>query len=329
MNPIDSTVAVRHLYEKHPYPSPNAGAALLRDMVGVLWFLFPGQDLSGWRILDAGCGTGHRLAALAKAYRKAQFTGLDISAASLDVAQQLIQRHQLENLRLWQSDIDELTTSDRFDLIISTGVVHHLPDPARGVRNLCQLLSPDGMVLLWLYHSFGEFNRLLQREMVLALAGSDCEDLETGVNILAELKISLDPDQYGSAVLPQGEVSQISMNVDAFLNPIVHAYRFSEGAGLFAGSCAEWVAVNGITTKNSSSLIDLEQVGGHPDVVLSDQRLLCSDVLRCKYRQLSRLDRMRVIELATRPAGFSLVAGRQPSLVRCDSRIRGNIIGPI
>jgi SAM-dependent methyltransferase len=323
-----NSVAVRQLYEKHPYPSPNAGATLLRDMVGVLWFLFPGQDLSGWKILDAGCGTGHRLAALAKAYRKAHFTGLDISAASLDVAQQLVRTHRLENLRLWQGDIAELDTPDRFDLIISTGVIHHLPDPSTGVRRLCQILSPDGVVLLWLYHRFGEFDRLLQREMVLALAGSAPADLETGVNVLAELKISLNPEQYGTGVLPQNEVSQLSMDVDAFLNPIVHAYRFTEGIDLFTGADVDWIAINGITTKNASNLLDLERLGGNPDVTLSDKQLLGSETLINRYRQLSKRERIKVIELATKPTGFSLMAGRHPSLARCDQRIRGNIIAP-
>src|SRR4051812_17766989 len=99
MADVATSASVKKLYEAHPYPSPNAGISLPRDMVSILWFLFPGKDLAGWRILDAGCGTGHRLAALAKTYRKAQFTGLDISGASLDVARQLAEKHQLGNLR--------------------------------------------------------------------------------------------------------------------------------------------------------------------------------------------------------------------------------------
>src|SRR5947199_346483 len=215
-----TSAEVKNLYERHPYPSPNVGGSLPRDMVGLLWFLFPGQDLSGWRILDAGCGAGQRLAALAKVYRKAQFTGLDISNASLDVARQLAAKHQIENLGFWQSDIAELNTADQFDLIVSTGVIHHLPEPARGVEKLSRILSPNGMILLWLYHSFGEFDRLLQRELVLTLAGSgpSSADLEEGVNILSELKISLDPEQYGAGALAQSENSQTSLDVDAFLN---------------------------------------------------------------------------------------------------------------
>lgn len=327
MSTAVTSADVKNLYERHPYPSPNVGGSLLRDMVGLLWFLFPGQDLAGWRILDAGCGTGHRLAALAKVYRKAQFTGLDISHASLEVARQLTAKHQIENLKFWQSDITELNTSDQYDLIVSTGVIHHLPDPARGVENLSQILAPDGLVLLWLYHGFGEFDRLLQRELVLTLAGSgsSSEELDAGVNILSELKISLNPEQYGTSMLSQNETSQTSLDVDAFLNPIVHAYRFAEGIGLFAQANVDWVAINGITTRNSSSLLDLERLG-NPDVTLSEKQMLGSETLLSKYRQLPKMERIKVIELATKPTGFSLIAGRQASLARCDKRIGGNVI---
>lgn len=327
MSSTVTSVDVKNLYERHPYPSPHVGGSLLRDMVGLLWFLFPNQDLSGWRILDAGCGTGHRLAALAKVYRKAQFTGLDIANASLDVARQLAAKHQIENLTFQQGDLAELNTPDQFDLIVSTGVIHHLPDPARGVENLSRILSPNGMILLWLYHGFGEFDRLLQRELVLTLAGSGSSsaDLDAGVNVLSELKISLNPEQYGAGVLSQTENSQTSLDVDAFLNPIVHAYRFAEGIDLFAGASVDWVAINGITTRNSSSLLDLEGLG-NPDVTLPEKQMLGSETLLSKYRQLPKRDRLKVIELATKPTGFSILAGRQASLARCDRRIGGNIV---
>ncbi|HEX7288643.1 MAG TPA: class I SAM-dependent methyltransferase [Candidatus Angelobacter sp.] len=327
MNTAASSAAVKQLYDKHPYPSPNAGASLLRDIVGVLWFLFPGQDLAGWKVLDAGCGTGHRLAALAKAYRKTQFTGLDISATALEVGLQLAEKHQLKNLRFWQGDISELDALDQFDLIISTGVVHHLPDPARGVNKLCRLLSPEGMVLLWLYHRFGEFERLLQRELVLTLAGSGPASLDAGINLLAELKISLNPEQYGSGLLSQDDTSQITLDVDAFLNPIVHAYRFGEAMDLFAEAGIDWVAINGITTRNSSSLVDLDGLG-NPDVTLSEKDMLGSDKLLSAYRGLPKLERLSVIELRTKPTGFSMLAGRQASLRKCGPRIGGNVTWP-
>jgi len=325
MNAVATSAAVKQLYEKHPYPSPNAGDSLLRDMVGVLWFLFPGQDLAGWKILDAGCGTGHRLAAVAKAYRKAQFTGLDISHAALDVGRQLAEKHQLKNLQFLQGDIAQFPADEQFDLIISTGVIHHLPDPAFGVTKLCHVLSPDGMMLLWLYHRFGEFERLLQRELVLTLAGSGPASLDAGANILSELKISLNPEQYGASLLSKDDSSQMTLDADAFLNPIVHAYRFSEALGLFSNAEVDWVAINGITNKNSSTLIDLEG-RGNPDVTLSEKEMLGSTALFESYQRLSKQEKLSVIELRTKPTGLSILAGRKGALRKCDPRIEGNAI---
>jgi len=327
MNAVTTSAAVKQLYEKHPYPSPNAGDSLLRDMVGVLWFLFPGQDLAGWKILDAGCGTGHRLAAVAKAYRKAQFTGLDISSAALDVGRQLAEKHQIMNLQFMQGDIAQLAIDQQFDLIISTGVIHHLPEPAVGVTKLCHVLSPGGMILLWLYHRFGEFERLLQRELVLTLAGSGPASLEAGANVLSELKISLNPEQYGAGLLSKGDSSQKTLDADAFLNPIVHAYRFSEALELFSNAEVDWLAVNGITNKNSSTLVDLEG-RGNPDVSLSEKEMLASTTLLEAYQRLSKQERLSVIELRTKPTGFSILAGRKDALKKCDARIEGNAIWP-
>ena len=325
MNTAATSAAVKQLYEKHPYPSPNAGDSLLRDMVGVLWFLFPGQDLAGWRILDAGCGTGHRLAALAKAYRKAQFTGLDISHAALEVGGQLAQKHQLTNLRFWQGDISELKTSEQFDLIISTGVIHHLPDPGYGIRKLCQVLSPEGGMLLWLYHRFGEFDRLLQRELVLTLAGAGSIDIDAGVNLLSELKISLNPEQYGSGLLSQDDASQTTFRRGCVFESYRPRLQICRGGGPVHGTGLDWVAINGITTKNSSSLLDLDGLG-NPDVTLSDKDMLGSTTLVSRYQQLSKQERVNVIELKMKPTGFSILAGRNALLAKCDPRIRGNVV---
>ena len=61
---------VRAMYDAYPYPSPVAGDGLINDVANMAAFLFPSSSFSGKRILDAGCGTGHRLLGFAKKFPK-------------------------------------------------------------------------------------------------------------------------------------------------------------------------------------------------------------------------------------------------------------------
>ncbi len=98
--------------------------------------------------------------AFAKRFPEAQFTGIDISEDSLEVGRQLAFQHGVKNIRFLYQDLLDLDLSDAFDIITSTGVVHHLEDPAAGLANLCQLLSPDGIISIWLYIPSGSSNGL-------------------------------------------------------------------------------------------------------------------------------------------------------------------------
>src|SRR5262249_5419160 len=58
----------------------------------------------------------------------------------------------LRNIEYAQADILRLGTIGRsFDLIESTGVLHHMADPLAGLRVLIKLLRPRGLIHLGLY----------------------------------------------------------------------------------------------------------------------------------------------------------------------------------
>ncbi|MDR5900464.1 class I SAM-dependent methyltransferase [Halomonas vilamensis] len=99
------------------------------------------------RVLIAGCGT-NQAAYNALSNPSAQVTAIDLSLTSLQHTQYLKEKHGLDNLTLHHLNLLEVDTLDQqFDLIISTGVLHHLPDPEAG---LCALGSdePDALWLL-------------------------------------------------------------------------------------------------------------------------------------------------------------------------------------
>lgn len=332
-----TTEEVRALYEKYPYPSPVEGEGLARDVAALLRWLFRDTDLAGREILDAGCGTGQRLLGVAAEYPRAHFTGLDMTEASLAVASRLAEKHGVANTRFERGDLMRLDLNREFDLILSMGVVHTLETPELGLANLCRHLKQDGVILLWLYHSLGEAERLLERELLLTLLGPDVGDLEQGRRLLEELGFRLDARRYGDSNPGADGTSQTSIDVDAYLHPIVHAYRFEEALGLFEGCSMDWAAVNGINfatgrsstdgrVRYGSKLLDLNGVEGRSLFCLQPSDLFDSEVLLERYRRLSARGKLRVIELRTRPTGFTLMAGRGDSFAHFGDRIRGNIV---
>lgn len=155
-------VAARQ-YERWSYPLPISDLpAWLRE--NWQWFdpshahqlLWPDRPYrEGLSILVAGCGTS-QAAVIAYTNPSASVTGIDVSQPSLDHHQTLIDRHGLINLRLHRLPIDEVAQlAERFDLIISTGVLHHLVDPLAGLQALARCLNNDGVIALMLYARYG------------------------------------------------------------------------------------------------------------------------------------------------------------------------------
>jgi SAM-dependent methyltransferase len=102
-------------------------------------------------ILIAGCGT-FQAAYYAIANRDSHVVGIDISDASLGHQAYLKQKHQLDNLDLIHMSLEQIDSLGRsFDLIVCTGVLHHLPHPDAGLRCLRDVLRPHGVMSLMLY----------------------------------------------------------------------------------------------------------------------------------------------------------------------------------
>lgn len=97
--------------------------------------------------LDAGCGFGRHIYHAASC--DAEIVGIDLSSA-VDSAR--ANTRHLPNVHLVQADLYALPFApDTFDFIYSVGVLHHLPDPALGVRSLSRFVKPEGFIYVWLY----------------------------------------------------------------------------------------------------------------------------------------------------------------------------------
>jgi SAM-dependent methyltransferase len=219
------TSEVTGLYEMFPFPSPEVGTPLVDVVADQMPFLLGDNCLDGWRMLDAGCGTGHILVALALRYPKAYFIGLDACQRSLDIARHLAEYHGANNVEFVQGTIPDLDLPNKFDLITCFGVLHHMPDPRAGLRWLSEHLADDGLLHLWLYNALGEHGRMLDRE--LALLFTSIDEGKSGLETVHALGITLPQTQYGlPADQTEPELSAAEQDVfdaDAYLNPICPA----------------------------------------------------------------------------------------------------------
>ena len=71
---------------------------------------------AGENILEIGCGTGRNLVILAKKFPKANFYGLDASAAMLETANAKIEAKNLSNISLKNALADDFNYEKTFDL---------------------------------------------------------------------------------------------------------------------------------------------------------------------------------------------------------------------
>src|SRR5437764_4665718 len=104
--------------------------------------LFPGVE-----VLDAGCGPGTILRAVAAAQRRAIGTGVDVGAARLRQAQD----NNIGNSRLkfFRGDVQELDfASGVFDVVYARMLLQYVPDKEKAVGELVRVCKPGGTVLL-------------------------------------------------------------------------------------------------------------------------------------------------------------------------------------
>ena len=154
---------VRDFYERHPYPPPVddldrykrtwEDPARRRVDAHLFW---PAEDFREDRsVLVAGCGTS-QAAKYALRWPRAAVTGIDVSATSIQRTESLKRKYRLDNLEVRQLAVERAgELGRRFDQVVSTGVLHHLPDPDAGLRSLRGVLEPGGALHLMVYAPYG------------------------------------------------------------------------------------------------------------------------------------------------------------------------------
>ncbi|MBW8812978.1 MAG: methyltransferase domain-containing protein [Caulobacterales bacterium] len=166
----------------------------------------------GEAVLDVGCGTGTlAIATRPRVGPDGEVVGADPSAEMLAGARRKARRSGVE-VSFVQAPAQALPFPERrFDLVMSTLMLHHLPRPARGeaLREIRRVLKPGGRLLVvdfassskqqgGLLHRLHHHGRVKPAEILELVTGAGLERLDAGALSVRDL-------YYVLAVAPGAE----------------------------------------------------------------------------------------------------------------------------
>jgi SAM-dependent methyltransferase len=111
-------------------------------MVGIVDRLADGID-----VLDVGCGKGHAVNLMAKAFPASRFRGVDFCEGAVAGARQEAASLGLTNVRFDRSDAAQLVERDAFDLVTAFDTIHDQADPAAVLSCIRAALRQGGTFL--------------------------------------------------------------------------------------------------------------------------------------------------------------------------------------
>ena len=198
----NTTSAVQRLYDTYPFPpeplldSPPPGYNWRWNWLAAYSFCTAQkpqkQDI---RILDAGCGTGVGTEYLVHLNPHAHVTGIDLSSGALAVASERCQRSGANRVEFHHLSLyDVAQVPGEFDLINCVGVLHHLPDPIRGIQSLAPKLAPGGLMHIFVYGEQGRWEIQLMQKAIALLQGDKRGDYRDGVKVGRQIFASLPED---------------------------------------------------------------------------------------------------------------------------------------
>jgi SAM-dependent methyltransferase len=106
------------------------------------------EDWRGKSFLDVGCGMGRN------SFWPMQYGARDGHAVDIDERSLAQARRNLAvfpAVEVMRASAYDLPFADRFDIVFSIGVIHHLVHPELALRRMVRAVKPGGQMLIWVY----------------------------------------------------------------------------------------------------------------------------------------------------------------------------------
>lgn len=107
-------------------------------------------NVAGRQVLEIGLGEGAESESLIR--RGARWSGVDLTAESIDRVSTRLALRQLPHEQLRQGSVLDLPfPDDSFDMVFSHGVLHHVPSIGQAQEEIHRVLRPGGELVVMLY----------------------------------------------------------------------------------------------------------------------------------------------------------------------------------
>jgi SAM-dependent methyltransferase len=220
------TEIVRRFYERAPFPDypPRATLTWLRaraersEFARLIDRAIPGNA----RVVEIGCGTGQMSLYLARADRVV--IGADLTRESLRLGVEAARRFDLDQIQFIETDLHHPgLRAGAFDVVYSSGVLHHTPDPSAAFARMVRLARPGGIIVLGVYNAFARIPHRARR-FVARLSG--------------DRFIPCDPVLRDRESEPARRKAWVR---DQYQHPEEHRHTLAEVQGWFAENSVEYL----------------------------------------------------------------------------------------
>ena len=111
---------------------------------------------------------------------------IDKSLSSLTYAKRKTKEFRINNIEYMQADILDLPKlNKKFDIIESSGVLHHMENPMSGWKILTECLKPGGLMRIGLYSELARQNIVkIRREINQLGVGSSDAEMKSFRNVI-------------------------------------------------------------------------------------------------------------------------------------------------
>ena len=233
---------IKEQYNLYTYPEPiedmkkaiDNGYIDLSD-ANLFWdTFFPDKAYTNnLNVLIAGCGTNQAIY-LALANPNWKIYGIDLSENSIKFVEKQIKKYDLKNLTIEMKDIFEITSKEKYDLVISTGVIHHTKDPKLALKTLSTATKKEGALCIMVYAKYfrtGVYD--LQKIFKYLGIKQDADGIKFVKNYIENIL----PDDHIAKKFYKSTSSEIDTAiVDTWLNPQDTAYDANDLKELINGT---------------------------------------------------------------------------------------------